>query len=94
MISLVDETYFNRAWCAVEVVVMQSLLSYGHHKHLEHHVAENRLVPSRSLNRVRDVATNDAKYGVTQPEDRASIRFLARQSELLAKVDTTTCEAK
>lgn len=89
MISLVDDTYFARAWCAVEVLVMQSLLSYGHHRHLEHQrlagTVQGRLVPSDRLAEVRDVAVNDMKYLLTKPEDRASIRFLARQSELLAR---------
>ncbi|OQN95998.1 hypothetical protein B0A48_17989 [Cryoendolithus antarcticus] len=95
MISLVDDSYFSRAWCAVEALLMQSLLSYGHHKHLEHHVrrdgsgerfAEGSLSPSRRLEQLQDVATNDVKYGVTKPEDRTSIRFLARQAKLLQKI--------
>lgn len=91
MISLVDDTYFNRAWCAVEVLVMQTLMTYGHHKHLEHQLQGSggvlgRLVASDRLSEVQDVARNDLKYGITEAQDRASVRFLARQSELLAKI--------
>nr|OQO17498.1 hypothetical protein B0A51_16533 [Rachicladosporium sp. CCFEE 5018] len=95
MISLVDDSYFSRAWCAVEALLMQSLLSYGHHNHLEHRPAQTvpseqsppgTLVPLRRLEQLQDVATNDLKYGISKPEDRASIRFLARQAKLLEKI--------
>ncbi|OQO05789.1 hypothetical protein B0A48_09884 [Cryoendolithus antarcticus] len=95
VISLVDDSYFSRAWCAVEALLMQSLVSYGHHAHLEHHApqlgtdkqqARGTLIPSRRLKQLQDVATNDTKYAVTKLEDRASIRFLARQAQLLEKL--------
>nr|OQO17018.1 hypothetical protein B0A51_16819 [Rachicladosporium sp. CCFEE 5018] len=95
MISLVDDSYFSRAWCAVEALLMQSLVSYGHHAHLEHHApqlgtdkqqARGTLIPSRRLKQLQDVATNGSKYAVTKLEDRASIRFLARQAKLLEKL--------
>lgn len=41
MISLVDSTYYERAWCAVEVMMMRAVLeSYSVHQWWEHAVVE------------------------------------------------------
>ena len=37
LISLVDDKYYSRAWCCVEVMIVQTLIkSYGIHQWYEH----------------------------------------------------------
>lgn len=97
MISLVDDAFFTRARCAVEVLMMQRLQSYGHHRYLEHSLSasdsmQGSLVVRDRLEELRDIAGNPSKYAVTREEDRASIRYLVRQSELLQKQDAVNLD--
>lgn len=83
MISLVDDTYYERAWCMVEVMIMQELkLSYGLHQWWTHSASDGRLRPG-----IRDLRDLDVtKLKLSQEEvDRPKIDFLARQSKLLGR---------
>lgn len=80
MISLLDDTYYERAWCAVEVMLMRALVeSYGLHQWWEH--SSGRLRKAED-NRLFDVA----KLKLTKErQDRPKIDFLVRQSKLLGR---------
>ncbi|KAK5083376.1 hypothetical protein LTR70_008269 [Exophiala xenobiotica] len=91
MISLVDEEYYERAWCAVEVMLMRELVkSYGLHEwweHVLHAPHTNRVEGSLRKGRInRDIDTRRLKL-TKENEDRPKIDFLVRQSKLLGKDD-------
>ncbi|KAK1976221.1 hypothetical protein LZ30DRAFT_785724 [Colletotrichum cereale] len=85
MISLVDEDYYDRGWCAVEVMMAETLRSsYGIHQWYEHVVRPHgsgvegvlREAPGRPIGMMRDKR-------LTFETDRPKILFLERQSKLL-----------
>jgi hypothetical protein len=80
MISLVDGTYYERAWCAVEVMLMCALVeSYGLHQWWEDYDDSLR---QGDTTRVFDVSS----LKLTQEKlDRPKIDFLVRQSKLLGR---------
>lgn len=83
MISLIDETYYDRSWCCVEVLMIQTLLnSYGLHLWYEHVVGtegtEEHLRPGPL-----EMPINLAKTKVTYEADRLKLQFLERQTRLL-----------
>lgn len=91
MISLVDEEYYERAWCAVEVISMRELInSYGIHEwweHVLHSPKTNRLSGSLRRGRLdRDIDLGNLRL-TKEKEDRPRIDFLIRQSKLLGKDD-------
>ncbi|USP73293.1 glycoside hydrolase family 47 protein [Curvularia clavata] len=80
MISLVDNTYYERAWCAVEVMLMRALCkSYNLHQWWEH--ADGRLRKG-DLERTFDAANLKL---TKESLDRPKIDFLIRQSKLLGR---------
>ena len=91
MISLVNDKYFERAWCAAEVLLMQTLREYGHHKHLEHNVQTagdtvGHLASSVDrLHQLKDIGSDMEKFKLSQDEDLPTINFLVRQAKLLEK---------
>ena len=89
MISLVDDTYYERAWCAVEVMLMHALMgSYGLHDWWEHVLDSPETDRSRgSLRKNNTYHTPDlASLKLTKEElDRPKIDFLMRQSKLLGR---------
>lgn len=89
MISLIDETYWTRAWCAVEVMLVTELQrAYGLHSWFEHRLrnphadsSSGELLPG-DLKRSIDVS----KLQLTKEDlDRPKITFLTRQSKLLGR---------
>lgn len=89
MISLVDEAYYERAWCAVEVMLFRKLTqSYHLHGWWEHTLHSpktdrcNGLLTEGNITRAIDVGT----LKLTKEKlDRPKVEFLARQSELLGQ---------
>lgn len=85
LISLVDDTYYDRAWCAVEVMMLQALRRpYGLHLWYEHDMSA---VPdSKESLRAgpKDFKITIANKKLTfEAEDRPKVRFLERQIKLL-----------
>jgi len=80
MISLVDGTYYERAWCAVEFMLMRALCkSYELHQWWEH---ANGTLRKGDMEQVLNVDNLKlTKEGV----DRPKIDFLIRQSKLLGR---------
>lgn len=85
VISLVDDTYYDRAWCAVEVMMIQALRKYGLHLWYEHDISGI----GGSTGGLR-AGPNDIQITITdkkltfEAEDRPKVMFLERQSKLLA----------
>jgi hypothetical protein len=83
MISLVDDRYYERSWCCVEVLVIQTLSkAYGIHVWYEHAIdpssGEELLRPGPM-----DLEINMADKQVTYEADRPKLLFLERQTRLL-----------
>ncbi|RWA13802.1 hypothetical protein EKO27_g1301 [Xylaria grammica] len=94
LISLVDDQYHSRAWCSVEVKIMQVLKkSYGLHKWYEFTTS----VPEGSSDSGKrefmlregpmDLEINIADKMLSVEEDRFKVLFLERQSRLLGVLD-------
>ncbi|WQF75366.1 Putative tetratricopeptide-like helical domain superfamily [Colletotrichum destructivum] len=85
MISLVDEDYYDRGWCAVEVMMAETLRSsYSIHQWYEHVLQPGgsrvqgvlREAPDRPIGMMKDKR-------LTFETDRPKVLFLERQSKLL-----------
>ncbi|KAG7123642.1 hypothetical protein HYQ44_002278 [Verticillium longisporum] len=82
VISLVDGQYYERAWCSVEVMMVQQLRrAYGLHLWYEH------IATGRGVWELREGALDMdivmAKKKLTFESDRPKVLFLERQSKLL-----------
>ena len=89
-ISIVDDKYYNRAWCSVEMMMIQALQkSYG--LHLWYEYAERAFYPGETPSRSSATLKKgsvDAEIILSQKllryeQDRPQILFLERQSKLL-----------
>ena len=83
MISLVDGKYYDRAWCCIEVLMLQTLRrAYGIHVWYEH-IAD----PTSGVEYLRegpyDLHIDMAYKKVTYEADRPKLLFLERQTRLL-----------
>ena len=90
LISLVDDKYYSRAWCCVEVMIVQTLMkSYGLHQWYEHvlvHPNEGTEENDKQWilrEAPLDLEINMAEKGLSFEEDRHKVLFLERQSKLL-----------
>lgn len=91
MISLVDEIYYERAWCAVEIMLMRELVqAYQLHEwweHVLHSPTSNHLGRYLRRGRInRDLDVSRLKL-TREKLDRPKIDFLIRHSKLLGKDD-------
>lgn len=87
VISLVDEEYYTRAWCSVEVMVAQTLAkNYGLHLWYEH-VYDEAPEKAQSRGTLRqgplDMEIVMADKLLSFEWDRPKVLFLERQSRLL-----------
>jgi hypothetical protein len=86
MISLLDSEYYERGWCSVEVMMVQTLRrSYGLHLWFEDVPAREDELSNIGLLRKaddREIIMKDVL--LSYEEDRPKIMFLERQSKLLA----------
>lgn len=91
MISLVDETYYERAWCAVEVLLIRELVqSYASHTWWEHTLQAPKTDRIHGALRKGDVQRylEISNLKLTREElDRPKIDFLVKQSKLLGNRD-------
>jgi hypothetical protein len=88
IISLVDDTYYSRAWCAVEVLLMQTMALYKRHECFEHLLNDPSFDPVNGhlQQRVRSFEVDKiCDLQVTYESDRPLIAFLVRQSKLLGR---------
>lgn len=88
MISIVDDQYYDRAWCTVEAMIVQTLKESSiHHQWYEHVLYDNFSDdPSGRLVRVRhSMQFRPSEMKVSVESDRRYIHFLERQSMLLGK---------
>jgi tetratricopeptide (TPR) repeat protein len=91
IISLVDDTYYSRAWCAVEVLLMQTMALYKRHECFEHLLNDPSSDPVNGhlQQRVRSFEVDKiSDPRVTYESDRPLIAFLVRQSKLLGRTDS------
>ncbi|KAJ5015267.1 hypothetical protein K4K57_000404 [Colletotrichum sp. SAR 10_99] len=83
MISLVDDQYFGRGWCCVEVMMAQTLrnaygISWLEHVHQDEHEYGSGWRLGEAEN--REIVMKDKL--LTYEEDRSKVLFLERQSKL------------
>jgi len=81
MISLVDPTYYTRAWCVVEVMLIREL-QQAYKFHVWQEESDGSL---QKADKKRVVDLNN--LGLSREDDRPSVDFLFRQSALLGKDD-------
>lgn len=83
MISLIDDLYYTRAWCCIEVMMIQTLQrSYNIHLWYEH--VQDKETGDEFLRKgplEKEMLIADAK--LTLEGDRRSLTFLERQAKLL-----------
>ena len=90
MISLMDDDYWHRAWCAVEVRLMRELMqSYHLHEWWEHRLHSKSDPVHGTLGRGNEARDVDiSKMSLTEEKiDRPKIDFLVRQSKLMGRDD-------
>lgn len=82
MISLVDDRYYDRSWCCVEVLMMQTLVkAYGIHLWYEHIIDSEGVECLRSGPMHMGIQMSEKQ--VTYDSDRLKLQFLERQTRLL-----------
>ncbi|KAF2810736.1 uncharacterized protein BDZ99DRAFT_487582 [Mytilinidion resinicola] len=83
MISLTDDHYYERSWCCIEVMMMQTLRrSYKFHMWFED--AHDEVSGTRVFREAPvDLEINMAEKKVTFEHDRPTLLFLERQTKLL-----------
>lgn len=92
MISLVEDDYYRRAWCCVEVLMVQTLKkAYNLHLWYEHAPTqpyEDQQGRSKMQYALRDGPMEMeivlADKELTYEDDRLKVLFLERQTKLLA----------
>lgn len=85
MLSLTDDSYYERAWCSVEVAMIQVLVrsySPGQHQWLE---VRPRTGPGpvELVEGKADLNFDVATLKLTHESDRHQVAFLHRQSKIL-----------
>ncbi|TKA64302.1 hypothetical protein B0A55_09779 [Friedmanniomyces simplex] len=87
MISLVDDQYYERAWCAVEVLIMQTLReSYKQHVWYEHRLHRPKSDRTAGLlEHGSDMKLKPTTLKLSFERDRLNVEFLERQNLLLGK---------
>jgi hypothetical protein len=84
VISIIDEQYYERSWCSIEVMMIQTLRkAYALHLWLEDVI--NPVTGQHTLREgPKDLEINMAKTKVTYENDWQTLMFLQRQARLLA----------
>lgn len=89
VISLIDEEYYNRAWCSVEVMMVQALKkSYNLHLWYEHVLGQPDGKGKSDVDGVlregpMDLEIIMAEKHLSFEADRPKVLFLERQTKLL-----------
>ncbi|KAF2622202.1 hypothetical protein BU25DRAFT_481041 [Macroventuria anomochaeta] len=84
LISILDSEYLSRAWCSVEVLMIQTLRnSYGVHEHWNYDYKTGILAEAETIPPINDDLDG---LNLSYPEvDEPTVKFLVRQSRILAK---------
>jgi hypothetical protein len=83
MISLTDDKYYERSWCCVEVLMIQTLRK-AYDIHLWYEDFEDPVTGKHSLRQgPKDLEVNMVEAHVTYEADRPNLLFLERQTKLL-----------
>lgn len=86
VISLIDEEYHTRAWCSVEVAMVQQLReSYKLHLWYEQKDYESLSLEQSLIRGPDNLVINMAEKHLTYESDRPKVLFLERQSKLLGR---------
>ncbi|KAI1873598.1 hypothetical protein JX265_005220 [Neoarthrinium moseri] len=86
VISLVDRDYYNRAWCCIEVAMVQQLSrSYKLHHWYEHKDSTEGQNGEKLERGPIDKIINMTEKQLTYESDRPKVLFLERQSRLLGR---------
>lgn len=99
VISLVDDTYYDRAWCCVEALMVGELDRYLSRRSVRRwyeHLAvatpgadqtgESEGPPEWTLQPARDLMLSMKDKKLTYEQDRPKVMFLERQSSLLRRI--------
>jgi hypothetical protein len=98
VISLVDSTYYDRAWCCVEAMMISELHRYcspqSGGRWYEHmavppdteQTGESNGPTEWTLQPARDLMLNMKDKKLTYEHDRPKVMFLERQSKLLRNI--------
>lgn len=86
MISLTDDLYYERAWCCLEALMIQTLRhAYGRHIWYQHIIDPSgqveSLLPGPSP---ADMEIDLSQKKVTYEADRPKLLFLERQTRLIS----------
>ena len=82
LISLIDDGYYERSWCCIEVMMIQTLRkAYGVHLWYEH-VIDPMSCEDFLREGPLDVEINMAEKKVTYEPDRPKLSFLEQQTKL------------
>jgi hypothetical protein len=88
MISIADQTFLERAWCSVEILIMQTLRdSYNVHEHWDYELDNPNAVPDLTRG-VTVPPIDDELTGLhlSYPDqDEPTVKALVRQSRIPAK---------
>jgi hypothetical protein len=83
MISLVDSHYYSRAWCAAEIMMIQTLRK-SYKFHMWYQDVWEEMAQGHVLEEVAgEVEIDMARKDVTFESDRPTLLFLERQTRLL-----------
>jgi hypothetical protein len=85
VISLVDDKYYSRAWCSVEVLMIQTLCrTFGVHHWYEHVQSGEGDGQDIVREGPLDMHISMAEKALTFESDRPKILFLERQCKFLS----------
>ena len=83
VISIVDDNYYDRAWCSVEVMMIQTLRK-TYNIHLWYEQIPSAIAGTWELSiGPSDFVIDIEDKQLTFEEDKSKLRFLARQCRLL-----------
>lgn len=87
MISIIDCNYPTRAWCAIEVSMMQTLRdSYGMHEHFNYSTDDVGIAQLVRADTVPPIQDNLKGLKLSFPDvDGPIVKFLARQIQIMGK---------
>lgn len=83
MISLIDDSYYNRSWCCVEVLVLQVLSRAYDGIYLWYEQSDDAAGQGRPLRPGSNLVIDMSQKHVTYESDRPKLLFLERQIRLL-----------
>lgn len=86
VISLVDDAYYERAWCCVEVRMTQAMRSWPFQHGWYQHVVPSDGSREGVLQTRTDINVRMKDTKLSFESDRPKVMFLERQSTLLGRI--------